>query len=87
MSSDYRLVSYVDGVRGPSAGVLIGERVVPATSLLQNSDVVDSGSVLGLLRAWDVVHPRLHSAAHATRPGNGIALSDTKLLAPIQVRF
>jgi 2-keto-4-pentenoate hydratase/2-oxohepta-3-ene-1,7-dioic acid hydratase in catechol pathway len=81
MASEYRLVSYEDGGK-PKAGVLVGERVVPAASLLPGVDV-DSASVLGLLRAWDQVHPRLHAAAHNVQPSDGIALAQVKLLAPI----
>jgi 2-keto-4-pentenoate hydratase/2-oxohepta-3-ene-1,7-dioic acid hydratase in catechol pathway len=83
MAAEYRLVSYTDGGRAPKAGVLIGERVVPAASLLPGVDDIDSASVLGLLRAWDRVHPRLHAAAHNIQPDTGISLTRVKLLAPI----
>jgi len=82
MASEYRLVSYADGGGAPKAGVLVGERVVPAAALLPGLDA-DSASVLGLLRAWDSVHPRLHAAAHNLQPNEGIALAQVKLLAPI----
>jgi 2-keto-4-pentenoate hydratase/2-oxohepta-3-ene-1,7-dioic acid hydratase in catechol pathway len=82
MASEYRLVSYTDGGPVPKAGVLIGERIVPAAALLPGVDI-DSTSVLGLLRAWDVAHPRLHAAAHNLQPGGGIPLAQVKLLAPI----
>ena len=81
MASGYRLVSYLDG-GAPKAGVLVGERVVPAASLLAGADV-DGTSVLGLLRAWDAAHPLLHAACANVRPGDGISLSETELLAPI----
>jgi 2-keto-4-pentenoate hydratase/2-oxohepta-3-ene-1,7-dioic acid hydratase in catechol pathway len=81
MASEYRLVSYADGAE-PKAGVLVGDKVVPAASLLPGVDL-DSRSVLGLLRAWDAVHPRLHAAAHNLQPNDGIALAQVKLLAPI----
>jgi 2-keto-4-pentenoate hydratase/2-oxohepta-3-ene-1,7-dioic acid hydratase in catechol pathway len=55
---------------------------VPAASLLQGADV-ESNSVLGLLRSWDAVHPRLHAAAQKVQPADGIALADAKLQAPI----
>ena len=80
MASEYRLVSYADGA--PKAGVLVGERIVPAATLLPGLDV-DSTSVLGLLRDWDKVHPRLHAAAHNLAPSDGTALAQAKLLAPI----
>lgn len=81
MTSGYRLLSYSDGGK-PTAGVLAGERIVPAATLLQGVDV-DATSVLGLLRAWDAVHPRLHAAAHNLQPGKGIPVTQAKLLAPI----
>jgi len=81
MASEYRLVSYLDGGK-PKAGVLVNDRIVPASSLLPGVDV-DSTSVLGLLHAWELVHPRLHAAAHNLQPSEGLALSQVKLLAPI----
>lgn len=81
MASGYRLVSYANG-GAPKAGVLVGERIVPAASLLPGV-AVDSTSVLGLLRAWDIVHPRLHAEAHNLQPNEGIPFALTKLLAPI----
>jgi 2-keto-4-pentenoate hydratase/2-oxohepta-3-ene-1,7-dioic acid hydratase in catechol pathway len=55
---------------------------MPAAALLPGLDI-DRSSVLGLLRAWDAVHPRLHAAAQNARPGDGVSLSEIKLLAPI----
>jgi 2-keto-4-pentenoate hydratase/2-oxohepta-3-ene-1,7-dioic acid hydratase in catechol pathway len=81
MMAGYRLVSYSDG-ETVKAGVLVNERVVPAASLLPGLDV-DRSSVLGLLCAWDAVHPRLHAATHNVKAGDGVALADVKLLAPI----
>ena len=66
----------------PKAGVLIGERIVPATKLLMGVDV-DATSVLGLLRAWDTVHPRLHDAAMKSKADDGMPLMQAKLDAPI----
>jgi 2-keto-4-pentenoate hydratase/2-oxohepta-3-ene-1,7-dioic acid hydratase in catechol pathway len=83
MGSGYRLVSFANGAGAPVAGVLAGERVVPAASLLQGVDGVDTSSVLGLLRSWDAVHPRLDAAAAKIGVGGGASLSDIKLLAPI----
>jgi 2-keto-4-pentenoate hydratase/2-oxohepta-3-ene-1,7-dioic acid hydratase in catechol pathway len=82
MASEYRLVSYLDG-GATKAGVLVGERIVPAVSLLENADGIDSSSVLGILRSWDIAHPRLHAAVQNVRPKDGIALAQAKLLAPI----
>ena len=81
MASGYRLLSYIDGGT-TKAGVLVGERIVPATSLLQGVNV-DSSSVLGLLHNWDAVRARLHAAAQKVQPTDGLALAEAKLLAPI----
>ena len=81
MAPGYRLVSYADG-GAAKAGVLVGERVVPAATLLPGLDI-DTASVLGLLHAWTIVHPRLHAAAHNLQRGEGIPLAEVKLLAPI----
>lgn len=81
MPSGYRLLSYADAGK-PKAGVLIGERIVPATKLLMGVDV-DATSVLGLLRAWDTVHPRLHDAALKSKADDGMPLTQAKLDAPI----
>ena len=79
MASEYRLVSYDDS-GAPKAGVLAGDRVVPAAPLLPG---IDGSSVLGILRAWDKAHPLLHAAAQKLQPSDGIALAQVKLLAPI----
>jgi len=81
MASGYRLLSYIDGGK-PKAGVLIGEQIIPATTLLKGIDV-DATSVLGLLHAWDTVHPRLHDAAERSKIIDGIPLARAKLDAPI----
>jgi len=81
MASEYRLLSYIDGGT-TKAGVLIGERIVPAASLLPDVNS-ESVSVLGLLHSWDAVHPRLHAAAAKVKPTEGLPLKDTKLAAPI----
>ncbi|MGB6348781.1 MAG: fumarylacetoacetate hydrolase family protein [Pseudolabrys sp.] len=75
------MLSYIDGGT-TKAGVLVDDRIVPAASLLPGADV-ESNSVLGLLRSWDAVHPRLHAAAQKVRPADGISLADAKLEAPI----
>jgi 2-keto-4-pentenoate hydratase/2-oxohepta-3-ene-1,7-dioic acid hydratase in catechol pathway len=81
MAPGYRLLSYKDGAKA-KAGVLIGERIVPATALLKGRDV-DATSVLGLVRAWDTVHARLHEAAQNSNPVDGLLLAQAKLDAPI----
>src|SRR5215475_6602576 len=81
MAPGYRLLSYKDNGK-PKAGVLIGEQIVPATALLKDVDV-DSRSVLGLLQAWDTVHPRLHAAAQKPKRDDGLLLTRARLDAPI----
>ncbi len=81
MAPGYRLLSYKDGAKS-KAGVLIGERIVPATALLKGVDV-DATSVLGLVRAWDTVHPRLHEAAQNSKAVDGLLLAEAQLDAPI----
>ena len=81
MAPGYRLLSYKDGAKA-KAGVLIGERIVPAASVLKGVDA-DATSVLGLLRAWDTVHPRLHDATQNAKTDDGILLTQAKLDAPI----
>ena len=82
MTSGYRLVSYADGGK-PKPGVLIGERVVAPAELLPGVGDIDTDSILGLLRAWDKVHLRLHAAAHNIKAEVGVPLNGIKLLAPI----
>lgn len=81
MASEYRLVSYMEG-GAARAGVLIGDRVIPAARLLPGGGI-DATSVLGLLRTWDKSHDRLVDAAQTVKPSDGLALADVKLLAPI----
>jgi 2-keto-4-pentenoate hydratase/2-oxohepta-3-ene-1,7-dioic acid hydratase in catechol pathway len=80
MNDGYRLLSYRDEAGDPRAGVLIGDRVHAAASLV--SDVADASSVIGLLKVWDKAHPRLHAAAIAG-VGGGRPLKEVDLLAPI----
>jgi 2-keto-4-pentenoate hydratase/2-oxohepta-3-ene-1,7-dioic acid hydratase in catechol pathway len=77
------LVSYRNAAGAAEAGVLVGERVHRAAALLEGVSGVDASSVLGLLQAWDTVHPRLAAAADRVRPGDGRPLAETALLAPI----
>ena len=55
---------------------------MPAASLLKGVNV-DATSVLGLLRVWDRVHPRLHEAAQKSETEDGISTGEAKLDAPI----
>ena len=82
MKGEYRLLTYRDANGKPAPGVLIGDRVYPAAALLQGVSA-DASSVLGLLQAWDTVHPKFAAAAGRPIAGAGRALADTHLLAPI----
>jgi 2-keto-4-pentenoate hydratase/2-oxohepta-3-ene-1,7-dioic acid hydratase in catechol pathway len=75
--SDYRLLSY-RGARGPTAGVLIGGRVHPASALLEGP----ADSVLEILENWERHRPVLESAAESS-PSGGTALEELRLLAPV----
>jgi 2-keto-4-pentenoate hydratase/2-oxohepta-3-ene-1,7-dioic acid hydratase in catechol pathway len=82
MPLEYRLVSYAEG-GAAKAGVLVGQRVVPAVAMLPPGGSIDSSSVLGLLLAWDQAHPRLAAAAQSVKATDGLALGEVTLLAPI----
>ena len=79
MSSGYRLLSYRDAAGAAQAGMLVGDKVYPVAPLL--SDIPNSSSVIGLLKAWDEVHPRLEAAA--SKASGGTPLVDVALLAPV----
>jgi 2-keto-4-pentenoate hydratase/2-oxohepta-3-ene-1,7-dioic acid hydratase in catechol pathway len=79
MSSGYRLLSYRDTSGQPQAGLLVGDRVHPVAPLL--GGIPNSSSVMGLLNAWDRVHPRLHEAAK--NASGGRPLGEVGLLAPL----
>ncbi|MDO9413869.1 MAG: fumarylacetoacetate hydrolase family protein [Pseudolabrys sp.] len=75
----YRLLSYRDGAGEPQAGLLVGDLVYPTASLV--NDIANSSSVMGLLKAWDKVQPRLEAAA--AQASGGKPLKDVALMAPI----
>jgi 2-keto-4-pentenoate hydratase/2-oxohepta-3-ene-1,7-dioic acid hydratase in catechol pathway len=79
MSSGYRLLSYRDNGGQPQAGMLVGDRVHRVAPML--GDIPNASSVMGLLKAWDQVHPRLHKAA--ANASGGQPLSEVDLLAPL----
>ncbi|MCD6074282.1 MAG: hypothetical protein K0Q70_1165 [Rhodospirillales bacterium] len=81
--AEYRLLTYENARDLPQAGVLIGERVYPASDLLTGKGL-DAGSVLGLLQSWQDSHDSLTRAADKVDVEKGFKLSETKLLAPIQ---
>jgi 2-keto-4-pentenoate hydratase/2-oxohepta-3-ene-1,7-dioic acid hydratase in catechol pathway len=77
----YRLVSFRSGSGKPQAGILVGGRIHPTSSLVGGID--DAGSVLGLLRQWDKTHPLLEAAAKKADPKSGFSTIDVTILAPI----
>jgi 2-keto-4-pentenoate hydratase/2-oxohepta-3-ene-1,7-dioic acid hydratase in catechol pathway len=79
---EYKLVTFRDGAGAPQAGVVVGDRVVAAATLINGGDI-DAHSVLGLLQAWAKAHPLLAAAADRVKPGDGKALKDVTVLAPI----
>lgn len=79
--TSFKLLTYA-GETGPVAGVLVGDRVLDASSLLGGGAVRDSRSTLGILADWDRALPLLRAAA-AAPPAGGQPLSDVHLLAPI----
>jgi 2-keto-4-pentenoate hydratase/2-oxohepta-3-ene-1,7-dioic acid hydratase in catechol pathway len=83
LTTEYRLLSYRDPSGVARAGVLVNERVLPATPLLEGAPGIDSSSVLGLLQSWSEVHPRLAAAAAKAKSSDGRPLNEVALLAPI----
>jgi len=79
--SDYRLLSYVADGGKAVAGILLDERVHPASALLSHADW-PSDTVLDILEHWDVARPRLETLAKAP-PDGGTPLAEVALLAPI----
>ncbi len=77
--SDYRLLTY-KGEGGPTAGILIGDRVHELSAVLGASG---SGyTVLEILDHWDEHRPALERAAESP-PRGGAALDELSLLAPV----
>ena len=83
MTAEFRLLTYCRDKRPPCAGVLIGDRIFPAATLLDGADGIDASSVLTLLRTWEAAHPRLHEIAQRTPPVDGFSLDEVELMAPI----
>jgi len=77
---DYRVLSYEAG-SAPAAGVLIGETVHDAASLLDGVGW-PAGSVIDILQHWEEARPRLERAAD-NPPAGGRPLGEVKLLAPL----
>src|SRR5215203_5688927 len=82
MATEYRLLTHLSSGR-PKAGVLIGERVFSARDLLPAADGIDTSSVLGLLQAWSAVRDKLCAAVERVSLGEGLALAELSLEAPI----
>jgi 2-keto-4-pentenoate hydratase/2-oxohepta-3-ene-1,7-dioic acid hydratase in catechol pathway len=80
--AEYKLATFQDGTAGPRAGVVTGDRIVAASSLITAAGI-DTNSVLGLLAAWEQSHPLLAAAAANIGPADGKAIADVTLLAPI----
>ena len=80
MEAGYRLVTYAGAGEKPVAGVIVADRVHAASVLLGGEEL----TVLDILRRWGDLDPRLAQAAAAAPRSAGKALSDIRLLAPIQ---
>jgi 2-keto-4-pentenoate hydratase/2-oxohepta-3-ene-1,7-dioic acid hydratase in catechol pathway len=77
-------VSYRDASGTAKPGVLINDRVFSPTDLLQDvAQRIDTGSVIGLLRKWDEVHPRLHAAALSVNVTHALPFAEIVLDAPV----
>jgi 2-keto-4-pentenoate hydratase/2-oxohepta-3-ene-1,7-dioic acid hydratase in catechol pathway len=74
----YKLLTYA-GAQGPRAGILIGDRVLDAEAL---SGMARYATVLGVLADWPEANS-LFTSVEGDAPAGGMALSETKLLAPI----
>jgi 2-keto-4-pentenoate hydratase/2-oxohepta-3-ene-1,7-dioic acid hydratase in catechol pathway len=82
--AEYRLVSYRDGAGNAKPGVLVEGRVfAPGRLLKDDASTGDAASVIGLLRQWDKVNPRLAAAAGEIDPNEGLPLAEVVLDAPI----
>jgi 2-keto-4-pentenoate hydratase/2-oxohepta-3-ene-1,7-dioic acid hydratase in catechol pathway len=79
--SEYALVSYRNGTAEPKAGVKVGDRVYPASSMV--AGLKDPNTVMGLLREWDRARPLLEQAAAKPDSARALALADVTLMTPI----
>ncbi len=77
--SDYRLLTH-EGEESPIAGILIGESVHSAGTVLGAG--ASGYSVLDILDRWDELRPTLEAAA-ASPPSGGLALDSVRLVAPL----
>src|SRR4051794_41911308 len=79
---EYRLLTYRTKGGRPQAGILVGDRVHSASTLLAGN-AEDSSSVLALLQNWSAVRGPLRAAAARVVPEQGLALAELTLDAPI----
>jgi 2-keto-4-pentenoate hydratase/2-oxohepta-3-ene-1,7-dioic acid hydratase in catechol pathway len=79
--SEYALVSYRNGAGEPRAGVKVGDRIYPTSSIV--AGVKDPNTVLGLLREWDRARRLLVDGVAKTDPSRSLALSEVTLMAPL----
>jgi 2-keto-4-pentenoate hydratase/2-oxohepta-3-ene-1,7-dioic acid hydratase in catechol pathway len=87
----YRLATYVDANDAPRAGIIVDDWMIDVTDALQKTGggplAALGTSVLGVLRRWRDMHPRLQAIAASARRGEGRAatapLSAAQLLAPV----
>ena len=78
----YRLLTYSDRAGSPVAGILAGDRIHPAATILSGvAGLQNQSSVFELLQRWDRVHAILRETASSL--SGGTPLADVKLHAPI----
>jgi 2-keto-4-pentenoate hydratase/2-oxohepta-3-ene-1,7-dioic acid hydratase in catechol pathway len=80
MATEYRVLSYRNAQSEPVAGILVGDRVHPAASLITG---IDTSSVMGLLEAWDDTRAQLGAVVPNIDGGAGVPRSSVDLVAPI----
>jgi 2-keto-4-pentenoate hydratase/2-oxohepta-3-ene-1,7-dioic acid hydratase in catechol pathway len=81
-----KLVTYETTVPGESqVGVLLGERVLPASNLLARcgEDPTDGSSMVRFIRLHRDIQKKVEEKAQAVPAGEGLPMSAVRLLAPI----
>jgi len=87
----YRLATYVDANDAARAGIIVDDWMIDVSDALQKTGggplAALAASVLGVLRHWRDMHPRLQAIAESARGGEYRAakapLSAAQLLAPV----
>lgn len=74
----YKLLNYATE-RGPRAGILVGTQVHDVAALLERQEIVSTEDVL---ENWTVIDNEIRRRV-GTKPTLGLALGETKLLAPL----